>query len=125
MVGLTTPPHEGTRGRLLQVLPGNRVGRLPVWTMAPQEARRTGKTLNKRLRAISGVIEMSRQEMALPSEFRQRLVADVVTGRLDVRQDASDPLTDESITDRTDVSSSEVDQNLPSTQCGITLEATS
>ena len=89
------------------------------------EQRRIGKTLNKRLRAISGVIEMSRQEMALLSEFRQRLVADVVTGRLDVRQAASDLLTDGSITDRTDVSSSEVDQNSPSTRCGIAMEATS
>ena len=89
------------------------------------EQRRIGKALNKRLRAISGVIEMSRQEMALLSEFRQRLVADVITGRLDVRQAASDLLTNESITDRTDVSSSEVDQNSPSTQRGIAMEATS
>ena len=89
------------------------------------EQRRIGKALNKRLRAISGVIEMSRQEMALLREFRQRLVADVVTGRLDVRQAASDLLTNESITDRTDVSSSEVDQNSPSTQRGIAMEATS
>ena len=89
------------------------------------EQRRIGKALNKRLRAISGVIEMSRQEMALLSEFRQRLVADVVTGRLDVRQAASDLLTNESITERTGVSSSEVDQNSPSTQRGIAMEATS
>jgi len=89
------------------------------------EQRRIGKTLNKRLRAISGVIEMSRQEMALLSELRQRLVADAVTGRLDVRQAASDLLTDESITDRTDVSSSEVDQNLPSAQRGLAMEAAS
>ena len=63
--------------------------------------------------------------MALLSEFRRRLVADVVTGRLDVRQAASDLLTDESTTDRTDISSSEVNQNPPSTQRGIAMEATS
>lgn len=89
------------------------------------EQRRIGKALNKRLSAFSGAIEKSRQEMALLAEFRQRLVTDVVTGRLDVQQAASDLLTEESVTDRTDVSGSEVDQNSPSTQRGIAMEATS
>ena len=89
------------------------------------EQRRIGKALNKRLRTISNLIEKSRQEMALLNEFRQRIVADVVTGRLDVRQAAADLLREESITHRTHVSSSEVDQNSPAMQRSIALEATS
>ena len=55
-------------------------------------------------------------------QFRQRLVTDVVTGRLDVRQAASDLLTEESVTDRTDVSSSEVEQNSLTSQRSIVEE---
>lgn len=87
------------------------------------EQRRIGKALNKRLRSISTLIEKSRQEMALLNEFRQRIVADVVTGRLDVRQAAADLLREESISYRTHVSSSEVDQNSPATQRSIAMEA--
>ena len=87
------------------------------------EQRRIGKALNKRLRSISTLIEKSRQEMALLNEFRQRIVADVVTGRLDVRQAAADLLREESIIHRTHVSSSEVDRNSPATQRSIAMEA--
>ena len=53
------------------------------------EQWRIGRALNKRLRAFSSAIEKSRREMALLTEFRQRLVADVATGKLDVRDVAA------------------------------------
>ena len=89
------------------------------------EQRRIGKALNKRIEAISRAIEKSRQEMALLSEFRQRLVADMVTGRIDVRQVPSDLRTEVSFANRTDVSSSKDAQNSLGTQRGIAVEATS
>ena len=89
------------------------------------EQRRIGEALNKRIRAASRAIETSRREMALLSEFRQRLVADVVTGRLDVRQAASDLGTETSIADRTDISNPKSGQNSLGTQRGIAAEATS
>ena len=88
------------------------------------EQRRVGRALSERLRAISDLIEKSRQEMALLSELQQRLVADVVTGRLDIRKAAAALMT-ESITDRTDVNSSEVDQSSPTTQRSNPVEAAS
>ena len=88
------------------------------------EQRRIGEVLNKHLSALSGAIEKSRQEMALLREFRQRLVADVVTGKLDVRQAASDLPTEESFTNTTGFSGAELHQNSLTSERSI-VEATS
>ena len=49
------------------------------------EQRRVAKALSSRLRTISGLIDKSRRQIAVLSEFRVRLVADVVRGKVDVR----------------------------------------
>ena len=49
------------------------------------EQERVGMALQARLRKVTSLIEKSRREMALLREFRVRLIADVVTGKLDVR----------------------------------------
>lgn len=49
------------------------------------EQQRVAMALQTRLRKVTSLIEKSRRGMALLREFRVRLIADVVTGKLDVR----------------------------------------
>ena len=87
------------------------------------EQRRIAKALKKSLRAASSLTEKSRQEMAFLSEFRQRLVADVVTGKLDVRQAAVD-LEEHAVTDGIGVSGDSADPSSRVAQRGTAVEET-
>jgi type I restriction enzyme S subunit len=55
----------------------------------PDEQERIAKALNGETEALRTTIERSRREIDLLREYRTRLIADVVTGKLDVREAAA------------------------------------
>ena len=80
-----------------------------------EEQQLIAATLERVARGIGSVIERSRREICLLREYRTRLIADVVTGKVDVREAAAslpemDPLAEEEVGDacRTDVGSTPV-----------------
>ena len=61
---------------------------LPFPPMAEQQ--RIGQTLDRIIADIGSAIEQSRRQIDLFGEYRTRLIADVVTGKLDVREAAAE-----------------------------------
>lgn len=55
----------------------------------PEEQDRTMEQIREETASITGTVERARQEVELILEYRARLVSDVVTGTLDVREAAS------------------------------------
>ena len=66
----------------------------PVALPPPSEQRAISEYLDKATIDIDAAIARAQRQIALLQEYRTRLVADVVTGRLDVRE-AADDLPDE------------------------------
>jgi type I restriction enzyme S subunit len=65
------------------------------------------QALDLRLRDYDGLIAALRNSIDLVTEYRTRLVADVVTGKLDVREAAAllpDEAAPDTVTDDTDLS---------------------
>ena len=77
-----TPQHVrgGERGN------GDGHGRLPIPPFAEQAA--IAGYLDKETAAIDAAMARARREIELLSEYRTRLIADVVTGQVDVREAA-------------------------------------
>jgi type I restriction enzyme S subunit len=61
--------------------------RVPVPPRSEQE--RLAAHIDEATSELSTAVQRTRQEIALLREFRTRLIADVVTGKLDVREAAS------------------------------------
>jgi type I restriction enzyme S subunit len=68
--------------------------------------------LNKELAASNIAISRTEREIALIQEYRTRLVADVVTGKLDVREAAARLSDDEAQLDRPDTGDTDPDDDL-------------
>jgi type I restriction enzyme S subunit len=68
-----------TKDRLLSIT---------VATPLPEEQTEIIEVIKERTIPISNVIQATRREIELLKEFRTRLIADVVTGKVDVRQAA-------------------------------------
>ena len=79
--------------------------------------------VDSRTDTTSACIRNIRSQMSLAREYRGRLVADVVTGKLDVRQAAAD-LDERSLTDGIGVSKDGADTNSRGVHRGIAMEAT-
>jgi type I restriction enzyme S subunit len=62
---------------------------IPTATPPPREQARIVDWIDERTKLEQVVIERVEREIALVSEYRTRLIADVVTGKLDVREAAS------------------------------------
>ena len=54
------------------------------------EQQLIGKTLDRIMADVSSAIDESRRQIGLFGEYRNRLIADVVTGKLDVRDAAAE-----------------------------------
>ncbi len=67
----------------------------------PEEQHRIVKAQNEETATLRATIERSKREIALLREFRTRLIADLVTGKLDVREAAA-RLPDEPTEDDTE-----------------------
>jgi type I restriction enzyme S subunit len=61
------------------------IGRFPVLLPALDEQRETISALGEETADIDRLLSRAREEIALLREYRTRLIADVVTGKLDVR----------------------------------------
>ncbi|GAB7014736.1 restriction endonuclease subunit S [Methanogenium cariaci] len=78
-----------TRGATNQDLGLNRMKNI-VFTLPPLTEQQTIMThINKMMHSILSEIERAYREIALLREYRTRLIADVVTGKLDVREAAA------------------------------------
>ena len=61
----------------------------PVALPPPSEQRAISEFLDKATAAIDAAISHARRQIELVQEYRTRLIADVVTGKLDVREAAA------------------------------------
>ena len=84
------------------------------------EQQRVALALQARLGTVTSLIEKSRREIALLREFRVRLIADVVTGKIDVRETAADP-DEGTVADRIGVG--RVTPDSRASQRGLAMEA--
>jgi len=66
-----------------------RYGRLPIPLPPSQEQRDIFEAVLERTSDLSDTAASARQEIELLREYRTRLIADVVTGKLDVREAAA------------------------------------
>ncbi|MFO1081259.1 MAG: hypothetical protein U1E23_11630 [Reyranellaceae bacterium] len=69
--------------------PTHRWKSLPIALPPLEEQRRIVRHIEVLTASLSGTIVQFEQEIALIQEFRDRLIADVVTGKLDVRAAAT------------------------------------
>ena len=67
----------------------NRYGRLPIALPDKSEQLRILRFLNDETAEINSAISRSRRQIDLLEEYRTRLISDVVTGKLDVRETAA------------------------------------
>ena len=83
------------------------VGRLPVHVPPIEEQQAICRLIQEETRSLSTAISRLEREIELLREYRTRLVADVVTGKLDVREAAArlpDEAPPETAEDDTDLS---------------------
>lgn len=84
----------------------DRLGAIPISLSPPDEQRVIAKWIEINTSKLSSAIARTEREIALMQEYRTRLTADIVTGKLDVREAAAklpdlptettaEPLTDE------------------------------
>ena len=66
------------------------LGRVLVPVAPPEEQRRIAQAIDERLTHLHAVISHIRVQVELLQEYRTRLIADVVTGKLDVREAAAE-----------------------------------
>ena len=62
-----------------------RYGRIHIALPSKEEQRTILHSLSKKTRTLTNAIERSRRQIELMEEYRTRLIADVVTGKIDVR----------------------------------------
>ena len=67
-------------------LPTERWRELPITMPPPSEQRAIIEYLDNTKAEINAAIDRSRRQIDLMNEYRTRLIADVVTGQLDVRE---------------------------------------
>ena len=65
------------------------LGAVRVPVPSPEEQAAIAGAIDKQLAGLEALIKPARREIALLIEYRMRLVADIVTGRLDVREAAA------------------------------------
>lgn len=80
------------------------LGEAPLWSPSLKEQAEIIEYLNQATAEIDQAIDRANREIELLNEYRARLIADVVTGKLDVREIAAalpetDPLANEDLTD--------------------------
>ena len=71
-------------------LPTERWRELPITMPPPSEQRAIIEYLDNTKAEINAAIDRSRRQIDLMNEYRTRLIADVVTGQLDVRETAAE-----------------------------------
>ncbi len=74
----------GIRGSRLRLYPEQFL-RIPIALPPPSEQQAILNAIQTATRELNSAIEAARQEVSFLHEFRTRLIADVVTGKLDVR----------------------------------------
>ena len=60
-------------------------GRIHIALPSKKEQRTILHSLSKKTETLTNAIDRSRRQMELMEEYRTRLIAEVVTGKLDVR----------------------------------------
>ena len=65
------------------------IGRMKVLKPPLDEQQTIGSHIERETEGLNNAIEHARREIELLEEFRTRLIADVVTGKLDVRDVAA------------------------------------
>ena len=86
-----TDGHESTIAHLT----GEKLRRHRFVFPCADEQAAIARYLDAATASIDRAVELSRRQIALVEEYRTRLIADVVTGKLDVREAAADlPETD-------------------------------
>ena len=87
------PPHHeielASRGSTVPHFNVEDIGVLPVFTPPVPEQIAIVRYLNHETASIDAAIDRARGQIELLHEFRTRLIADVVTGKLDVREAAA------------------------------------
>lgn len=73
----------------IPILDAGEVSRLPIAVPPLPEQQEIVRYTEERTSGLVGAIDRARREMELLREYRTRLIADVVTGKLDVREAAA------------------------------------
>ena len=115
-----TDGHESTIAHLT----GEKLRRHRFVFPCADEQAAIARYLDAATASIDRAIELTRRQMALLREYRTRLIADVVTGKLDVREAASDlPETDPLATNRDGTEVIPTESNLQPTAHDMAKEA--
>ena len=80
---------EASKGTTMEGLNMQSVGRLVVGVPPLSEQEMILDAVGERTHDVRSALEAARDQMALLREYRSRLIADVVTGKLDVREAAA------------------------------------
>ena len=99
----------------------------PVALPPPSEQRAISEYLDKATAAIDSTIVRARRQIELLQEYRTRLIADVVTGKLDVREAAAqlpDEADDQDSIEETGPLTDGIDKNLYDTEESVEEPAT-
>lgn len=87
----------------------DRFGRIAVPVPHPNEQAAISTYIAEATRGLAATQEQVRRELALVGEYRTRLIADVVTGKLDVRGIELPPLDDDGALDEVDAPNGDAD----------------
>ena len=116
--------RELGRGGNQEALNCDLVGRLRVHIPSAVEQTAIVEHLDRCLTTIRAARTHISRQIALVKDYRARLIDDVVTGKLDVRE-AATGLDEQTTTEGIGVSRGSADPNRRGTQRGIAMEATS